>query len=154
MYTWILVFTVFLKNRNISSKIKRSKVTDYAASNKAIGIIIFAKPFLNFIDDTMIWYLNSKLDLNLSCAKDFWNLNSTVTWFINWRRLLELLNTNISAPFSWKGISEIASGYSNKMSSSAKPSASFVSNLTLFSTSSISPYYGDVTYCIATSQLK
>ena len=32
MYTWILVFfTVFLKNRNISSKIKRSKVTDYAA---------------------------------------------------------------------------------------------------------------------------
>ena len=33
MYTWILgvFFTVFLKNRNISSKIKRSKVTDYAA---------------------------------------------------------------------------------------------------------------------------
>ena len=30
MYTRILVFfTVFLKNRNISSKIKRSKVTDY-----------------------------------------------------------------------------------------------------------------------------
>ena len=26
-----LVFTVFLKNRNIISKIKRSKVTDYAA---------------------------------------------------------------------------------------------------------------------------
>ena len=36
MYTRILVFlTVFLKNRNISSKIKRSKVTDYAALNKA-----------------------------------------------------------------------------------------------------------------------
>ena len=32
MYTQILVFfTVFLKNRNISSKFKRSKVTDYAA---------------------------------------------------------------------------------------------------------------------------
>ena len=31
MHTWILVFfTVFLKKRNISSKIKRSKVTDYA----------------------------------------------------------------------------------------------------------------------------
>ena len=29
MYTSF--FTVFLKNRNISSKIKRSKVTDYAA---------------------------------------------------------------------------------------------------------------------------
>ena len=35
MYTWILVFfTVFLKNRNISFKIKRSKVTDYAALNQ------------------------------------------------------------------------------------------------------------------------
>ena len=31
MYTCILVFIVFLKNRNIISKIKRSKVTDYAA---------------------------------------------------------------------------------------------------------------------------
>ena len=32
MYPWFLVFlTVFLKNRNTSSKIKRSKVTDYAA---------------------------------------------------------------------------------------------------------------------------
>ena len=32
MYTWILVFfIVFLKNKNISSKIKKSKVTDYAA---------------------------------------------------------------------------------------------------------------------------
>ena len=32
MYTGILVFfAVFLKNRNIISKIKRSKVTDYAA---------------------------------------------------------------------------------------------------------------------------
>ena len=32
MCTWILVFfSVFLKTRNISSKIKRSKVTDYAA---------------------------------------------------------------------------------------------------------------------------
>ena len=27
-------FTVFLKNRNLISKIKRSKVTDYAALNK------------------------------------------------------------------------------------------------------------------------
>ena len=29
-------FTVFLKNRNISSKIKRSKVTDYAALSDVI----------------------------------------------------------------------------------------------------------------------
>ena len=31
------------------------------------------------------------LDLNLSCAKDFRNLNSMVTWCINWRRLLALI---------------------------------------------------------------
>ena len=43
MYTWILVFfTVFLKNRNISSKIKRSKVTDYAAlSMLSVHVEIF-----------------------------------------------------------------------------------------------------------------
>ena len=28
-------------------------------------------------------YLNSKLDLNLSCAKDFRNLSSMVTWCMN-----------------------------------------------------------------------
>ena len=38
---------------------------------KAIGIINFAKPFLDFMDDTVIYYLNSKLDLNLSCAMTF-----------------------------------------------------------------------------------
>ena len=51
--------------------------------NKAIGIINFPKPFLNFIDETLIKYLNSKLDLNLSCARDFRNPNSMVTWCIN-----------------------------------------------------------------------
>ena len=39
----------------------------------------------------MIWFLNSKLDLNLSCAKDFRNLISMVTWCISWRRLLALI---------------------------------------------------------------
>ena len=49
-----------------------------------IGIINFAKPFLSFIEDTMICCnLNSKLDSNRSCAKDFQNLNSMVTWCIN-----------------------------------------------------------------------
>ena len=33
MYKCILVFTVFLKNKNNIAKIKRSKVTDYAALN-------------------------------------------------------------------------------------------------------------------------
>ena len=46
-------------------------------------MINFAKHFLNFIDDTMNCYLNEKLDLNLSCAKDFPNLNSMVTWCID-----------------------------------------------------------------------
>ena len=59
--------------------------------NKTIGIINFEKPFLNFIDDTMILYLNSKLDINLSCAKDFRNLISMVTWCINWRGSLALI---------------------------------------------------------------
>ena len=37
MYIWILVFfTVFLKTSNNISKIKRSKVTDYAAT-KTVG---------------------------------------------------------------------------------------------------------------------
>ena len=49
------------------------------------------KTFSIFIDDTMIWFLNSKLDLNLSCTKDFRNLISMVTWCINWRRLLALI---------------------------------------------------------------
>ena len=51
--------------------------------NMAISIINFAKPFLNFIDDTMICFLNFNLDLNLFCARDFWNLISMVTWCIN-----------------------------------------------------------------------
>ena len=41
------------------------------------------KNFSKFLDVTMIGYLNSKLDLNLSCAKDFRNLNSMVTWCKN-----------------------------------------------------------------------
>ena len=49
------------------------------------------KTFSNFIDDTMIWFLNSKLDLNLSCTKDSRNLISVVTWCINWSRLLALI---------------------------------------------------------------
>ena len=49
----------------------------------AIGIINFAKHFQNFIDDTMIRFLSTKLDLNLSCTKDFRNLISMVTWCIN-----------------------------------------------------------------------
>ena len=38
-------FTVFLKNRNISSNIKRSKVTDYAALRKSVKLSM--RPFPN-----------------------------------------------------------------------------------------------------------
>ena len=64
-----------------------SHVSDFNTRNKLLtqkllkqGIISFAKPILNSIDDAMIRYLNSKLDLNLSCAKDFQNMSSMVTW--------------------------------------------------------------------------
>ena len=49
-----------------------------------------------FIADTMISYLNSRLDLNLSCTKEFLNLNSMVTWYINRRRLLALIFFQLS----------------------------------------------------------
>ena len=59
MYTWILVFfTVFLKNRNISSKIKRSKVTDYAALK-----IKHYKRFLLYIEDS------KKIAMNTDCGR-------------------------------------------------------------------------------------
>ena len=49
MYTWILAFfTVFLKNRNIISKIKRSKVTDYAALTHAVVKYVKILLGLNF----------------------------------------------------------------------------------------------------------
>ena len=51
--------------------------------NKAFGIINFAKPFSEFYRRYYDLISNYKLDLNLSCAKDFWNLNSIVTWCIN-----------------------------------------------------------------------
>ena len=54
-------------------------------------LIRFARASSHIADDTMTWYLNSKLDWNLSCAKEFQNLNSMVTWCINWRRLLALI---------------------------------------------------------------
>ena len=64
-----------------------SYVTDFSTGSelltqkllKAIGIINFAKPFLNFIDDTMVWCLSSRLGLSLSCAKNYGGLGSVVT---------------------------------------------------------------------------
>ena len=56
----------------------RNKLLTLNFLNKAIGIINFAKHFQNFIDDTMIWFLNSKLDLNLFAPRTFG------TWFLCW----------------------------------------------------------------------
>ena len=42
-------FTVFLKNRNFISKIKRSKVTDYAALNGSLNREIVLGDFLAII---------------------------------------------------------------------------------------------------------
>ena len=39
------IFTVFLKNKNIIFKIRRSKVTDYAALNAIISFIVTFTPF-------------------------------------------------------------------------------------------------------------
>ena len=67
MYIWILVFfTVLLKNRNIKYKIKRSKVTDYAALNLPWKVLEkhskalkspWILPFTGGLD-TVFWDLN------------------------------------------------------------------------------------------------
>ena len=77
-----------------------SYVTDFNTHNKLLTQKLLKqgyqyhklrKTFSNFIDDTMIWYLNSKLDLNLSCAKDFRNMNSMVfVWFDSLRPINNL----------------------------------------------------------------
>ena len=51
---------------------------------KFICVINFAKPFLKFIADTIIWYLNSMLDFNISCSKDFRNMSFMMTKCISW----------------------------------------------------------------------
>ena len=42
-------FTVFLKNKNFTSKIKRAKVTDYAALNtdNLLGLLLFLPTQIN-----------------------------------------------------------------------------------------------------------
>ena len=43
-YLNLSIFTVFLNNRNFISKIKRSKVTDYAALIR-VGFAVYTHPF-------------------------------------------------------------------------------------------------------------
>ena len=55
-YLNLSIFTVFLKDRNIISKIRRSKVTDYAALTTYL--LIFYANFQRFISNR--WYSKSK----------------------------------------------------------------------------------------------
>ena len=55
---------------------------------RAVGVVDFAKHFQNFVDDAVVWFLNSRLDLGLSCARDFRSLVSVVAWCIGWGELL------------------------------------------------------------------
>ena len=73
-FYWFLIFVAFLTFLNQGYRCPKLR-----------------KNFLNCIDNTMIWYLISKLGLNLSCAKDFRNLSCMVIWCISWRRLLALI---------------------------------------------------------------
>ena len=59
------------------------------SSEKAIGIINLAKLFLYCIADTMIRYLFSMPDLNLSCARDFRKATKLVY------KLKNIVGTNI-----------------------------------------------------------
>ena len=78
-----------LSNTKIKKIIKPTKTNDFIPCLS--DDFSFGKAKADFIDDTMIWFLNSKLNLNLSCAKDFRNLISMVTLCINWRKLLALI---------------------------------------------------------------
>ena len=49
---------------------------------RAVCVVDFAKHFQNFVDDTVVWFLNSRLDLGLSCARDFRSLVSVVAWCV------------------------------------------------------------------------
>ena len=58
MHTWILFFTVLLKNSNISSKIKRSKVTDYAALNICAYFKLKTSLFSILPEESSVFFVN------------------------------------------------------------------------------------------------
>ena len=69
-----------------------SYVTDFNTRNKLLTQKLLKqgypyhklrKTFSKFYRQYYDLISESKLDLNLSCTKDFWNLNSMVTWCIN-----------------------------------------------------------------------
>ena len=57
----------------------------------AVGVMDFAGHFQGFVDDTLVWFLGSGLDLGLSCAGGFRGLVSVVAWCVGWGGLLALV---------------------------------------------------------------
>ena len=57
----------------------------------AIGVVGFAGHFRSFMDDALVWFLGSRLDLGLSCAGGFQGLVSVVAWCVGWGGLLALV---------------------------------------------------------------
>ena len=58
---------------------------------RGYGFSRLARPFLGFVDDDVVWCLNSGLGLGLSCAGDFRSPGSVVAWCVSWGRLLALV---------------------------------------------------------------
>ena len=50
---------------------------------QAVGVVGFAKPFLGFVDDAVVWCLSSGVGLGLSSAKGFRSLGSMVALCVN-----------------------------------------------------------------------
>ena len=77
---------------NYKSTKASSHAADFNTRNKLLTqkllkqgylTINFARHFLNFIDDSMIWHLNSKLNLKSLLRQGLLNLDSMVTWCIS-----------------------------------------------------------------------
>ena len=76
-----------------------SHVADFNTGNKLLTQKLLQQgyryhklhKFSKFYRQYYTWYLNCKLDLNLSCDKEFRKPSSIVTWCINWRRLFALI---------------------------------------------------------------
>ena len=71
MYLNFSIFTVFLKNRNIISKMKRSKATDYAALTTEVKVAKFS--FLNEKS-----YNKAVINFNFGRHKDLSTLKSDI----------------------------------------------------------------------------
>ena len=63
--SFVLLEHLAVDDFNICNKLLTQKLLE------RLSVSLTSQNFLNFIDDIMIWYVNSKLDLYLSCAKVF-----------------------------------------------------------------------------------